>query len=263
MRKILYAVLALIFLYAMVKDLYTGRSPEALAHRACDCWSELKLISNTTARANKADECYRVTQQAQSDLRDMGISKDWNDQQVKQAEAEFDAVYSNCTGDTGSPVSSSDSQPLPEVAHAVDTSPNAVETTSPPVESYSAPLPPHEDEPQASHTTHAFSDIFPEIERARIFNVSMNTTQATAQLVLHSDSSIVGVMVYNANSVDHSEHRITGHYNSDGTISLNEYTSSETEKELVCKLARKGDCFEGDGKNLMNDVVSVSVCLRE
>lgn len=258
MRNILYIFLGIIALYALTKSIWTGRSPEALAHRACDCWSELKTISNSTARANKMDECYRVTRQAQSDLRDMGVSKDWNDQQVKQAEDEFDAVYSACTGgDTGS---SSSSTSTDEPTTAV-----SAPTSSPPVESevnvqaHSASYPTDEEEPRERTTQE--SAIFSGPGQARIFNVSMNTIQAVAQLVLNSDSSIVGTMAY-PNSPDHASHRVRGRYNADGTISLDEYTSSETEKELVCTLTRAGDCFEGDGKNLMNDSVSVSLCLQ-
>lgn len=85
MKNLLYVIIGFFLLYQLTKSIWTGRSPEALAHRACDCWSEMNGISNPTAKANKADECYRVTQQAQSELRDMGVSKDWNDQQVKPA----------------------------------------------------------------------------------------------------------------------------------------------------------------------------------
>lgn len=71
-------------------------TPKGLAEEACGCWNEMKTIDNQTAKARKADECTSKTQRALAQLRELGVDKDWDNQQVDAAQKEFDSVYQNC-----------------------------------------------------------------------------------------------------------------------------------------------------------------------
>ena len=74
----------------------SGNMPKGLASESCDCWQEMKALQNETAQARKADECTLITQRALSDLREMGVDKGWNGEQVNQAQKEFDSIYNSC-----------------------------------------------------------------------------------------------------------------------------------------------------------------------
>ena len=71
-------------------------TPEGLAKECCDCYKEMKSYQNDTKRANKLDECMRLTQINLSKLNQLGIDNDWNNEKVKDAQERFDAIYDNC-----------------------------------------------------------------------------------------------------------------------------------------------------------------------
>lgn len=71
-------------------------TPRDLAENVCNCWNEMKTLDNQTAKARKADECSLKTQNALAQLREIGVDKNWSNQQVGEAQKEFDSVYKNC-----------------------------------------------------------------------------------------------------------------------------------------------------------------------
>ena len=73
-----------------------SNTPKGLGEKACECWKEMKALDNQTAKARKADECFSKTQNVLAQLRELGVDKNWNNQQVSEAQKEFDSVYQNC-----------------------------------------------------------------------------------------------------------------------------------------------------------------------
>ena len=71
-------------------------TPEGLAKECCDCYQEMKSIQNDSKRASKLDECMRLTTINLSKLRQLGMDNDWNNEQVRDAEKRFDAIYDKC-----------------------------------------------------------------------------------------------------------------------------------------------------------------------
>lgn len=178
---------------------------------------------------------------------------------MKQAEAEFDAVYGACTGDSGTQPTSSSSEPIPE---ATVTSSHLVETVSDPVEPASPPTEPESVsdsvEPQ---TSEVIGTIFRGPGRPRMFNLSMDSKQGLVQLILNRDSTLTGTMSYDVGT-NRAVHQVKGRCNANGTVSLDEYTDGEADKQLVCTLSQKGACLEGSGKTLAGESIPISICLE-
>jgi hypothetical protein len=97
MKKLIVPAIILIGLSSCTNSCSrTKSSPEGLAKECCDCYQEMKSIQNDSKRANKLDECMRLTTINLSKLRQLGIDNDWNNEQVKDAEKRFDAIYDKC-----------------------------------------------------------------------------------------------------------------------------------------------------------------------
>ena len=71
-------------------------TPAELAKQCCNCWSEVKTAVNPTGQARKADACSALTMQKLAELQEMGVTNDWNRQQVETARSAFDAEYKKC-----------------------------------------------------------------------------------------------------------------------------------------------------------------------
>lgn len=78
------------------------KTPEELAKESCDCHKEAMSYQNTTKQLNKLDDCFKLSQNNLSELQQVGVDNDWDDEKVNDAKDRYSKTLNECDGTTDS-----------------------------------------------------------------------------------------------------------------------------------------------------------------
>ena len=71
-------------------------TPEKLAEDVCQCYTEMKAIDNTTAKLEKVDECFQLTQSKLEKIEAIAKSNDWSDEKKAAERTKFESAVNKC-----------------------------------------------------------------------------------------------------------------------------------------------------------------------
>ncbi|WP_229749156.1 hypothetical protein [Hymenobacter frigidus] len=250
-------------------------TPKGLAEEACDCWQEMKTLENNTAQARKADECFGTTQRALSELREMGVAKGWTDEQVRQAEREFDSVYDACSkrkGDSGSSSTETSSVTEQPYTTGAKSEYQREENASAPIEAEEPKIPKTEaSAPVATANAEVANDdneivrskyvpnLFGEFGETATFKGKVGKLSANYTLVLREDQQVEGTYSYVGRKQLYS---LKGRMDEgDGSITLTEYTDGKAT--ATCELVAEGSCYVGRMNNTDGRAFTMNMCAQE
>lgn len=250
-------------------------TPKGLAEEACDCWQEMKTLENSTAQARKADECFGTTQRVMSELREMGVAKGWTDEQVRQAEREFDSVYDACSNRKGDSSSSSvEATSVTEPSYTADTKTEYQRVEKAPAYTEAEQSKAQEAKasaPVAAGNAEEASDdneivrskyvpnLFGEFGETAIFKGKVGKLAATYTLVLREDQQVEGSYSYAGREQMYS---LRGRMDEgDGSITLTEFTDGKAT--ATCELVAEGTCYVGQMKNTDGRSFPMNMCAQE
>lgn len=249
--------------------------PKELAKEACDCWQEMRTLQNSTAKARKLDECFGVTQRALSELREIGVRKDWTNEQVHQAEREFDSIYDACTGRKGDSSSSSvETTSATEQSYTagekreyerVENARGSTEAEGPKTLESEAPAPvaaANVDEANGSDEivrSKYVPNLFGEFGESIRFRGKVGKLPANYTLVIHENQQVEGTYSYVGRKQLYS---LKGRMDEgDGSIMLTEYTNGKVT--ATCELVAEGSCYVGRMNNTDGRAFTMNMCAQE
>lgn len=250
-------------------------TPKELAEEACDCWQEMNALQNSTAKANKADECYQTTQNMQYNLRRMGVAKNWTDEQVRQAEREFDSVYDACSQQKGGSGSSSvETNSVTEQSYTTDAkseyqrmeqpqaSTEAQEPKTPKAEVSAPVAAANPEEPTDGNEivrSKYVPNLFGEFGEAATFKGKVGKLPANYTLVLREDQQVEGTYRYVGRK---QLYTLKGRMDEgDGSIMLTEYTDGKAT--ATCELVAEGSCYVGRMNNTDGRAFTMNMCAQD
>ena len=252
-----------------------GNTPKGLAEEACDCWQEVKTLENSTAKLRKVDECTGTTQRVLSELREMGVAKGWTDEQVRQAEREFDSVYDACSKGKGDSSSSSvEASGVTEPSYTtgtkteyerVENAPANTEAEQIKTQEVKAPAPVAAGNVEESSDDNEIvrskyvPNLFGEFGETARFKGKVGKLSATYTMVLREDQQVEGTYSYLGRN---QLYTLKGRMDEgDGSIMLTEYTDGKAT--ATCELVAEGTCYVGRMNNTDGRSFTMNMCAQE